>query len=202
MRATPPLRDVPRSAALLVLFLRLALDPASGGAAQRPRIESTRQDDVVEIRASANLAADRDTAWRVLTDYGRYTAFIPNLGESRVVSRTGTSVTVEQSGKAVLGPLRIPIEITFQIHESPRDGIESRAIAGSLRSLESRYTLTVREQGIQLQYAGRIRPGFPLFGGLVQSAIEDNVARQFRALVDEIERQYRTGPVPSTEARR
>ena len=82
-------------------MLRLALDPTPVGAAQGPRIESSRQDDVVAIHASADLAADRDTAWRVLTDYGRYADFIPDLSASRVVSRTGTDVIVEQSGKAV-----------------------------------------------------------------------------------------------------
>jgi len=201
MGATP-LPDLPRPAVLLALSLHIALAPGPAGAAQDLRIESTRHDGIVEIHATADLAADRGTAWRVLTDYGSYPAFIPDLRESRVVSRNGASVVVEQAGTAALGPLRIPLEITFQIQELPRDGIESRAVSGSLRALESRYALTDREHGVRLRYAGRVRPGFPLFGSLGQSAIEDNVARQFRALVDEIERQYRAGPAPSTETQR
>ncbi len=201
MRATL-LRAVPRSAAVTALLLLTWFDPTAGDAAQRPRVESILQDGAVEIHASAELTADRDTVWRVLTDYGGYTAFIPSLSESRVVSRTGSSVIVAQSGKAALGPLRIPFEITFQIRESPPDEIESRAVSGSLLSLESRYTLTAREHGLELRYAGLMRPGLPLLGGLGQSAIEGNVARQFRALVDEIERQYRNGPVHSMEAGR
>lgn len=78
----------------------------------------------------------------------------------------------------------------------------ARAVSGSLRSIESRYTLAVREQGSRLLYAGRVRLGFPLLGSLGQSVIEDNVGRRFGALVDEIERQYRGEPAPSKEAPR
>jgi carbon monoxide dehydrogenase subunit G len=196
------LPQLPGSVALLVLLLHLppALPPV--GAEEVARVESNRQGDVVEIHASADLTADRDTAWRVLTDYGRYAAFIPGMRESRVVSRIGAKVIVEQTGTAALGPLHIPIEITFQILETRPDGIESRALSGSLHALDSRYTLSSREQGSRLVYVGRVRPGFPLFGSLGQSAVEANVARQFRALVDEIERQHRGEPAPSTDARR
>ena len=179
-------------------MLHLASGLAPARADDGILVESSRHGGVVEIRASAELGADRDTAWRVLTDYGRYAAFIPGMTESRVVSRSGPLVVVEQSGTAALGPLHIPIEITFQIVESAPGGIESRAVSGSLESLESRYTLSMRGQGSRLVYSGRVRPGFPLFGALGQSAVEANVAAQFRALVDEIERQHRGVPAFST----
>lgn len=183
-----------------MVHFALALVPVR--AEEATRVESSRYDGVVEIWASADLGADRDTAWRILTDYGRYAAFIPGMNESRVVSRNGAIVVVQQAGTAALGPLHIPIEITFQILETPPAGIESRAVSGTLEALESRYTLTVRGQGSRLLYSGRVRPGFPLFGALGQSAIEANVAAQFHALVDEIERQHRGGPAPATDARR
>jgi carbon monoxide dehydrogenase subunit G len=201
MRATR-LSHLPRVAARIVLLLHFASGLAPARADDGIHVESSRHAGVVEIRASADLVADRDTAWRILTDYGRYAAFIPGMKESRVVSRNGATVLVEQAGTAALGPLHIPIEITFQILETPPGAIESRAVAGTLEALESRYTLSVRGQGSRLLYSGRVRPGFPLFGGLGQSAIEANVAGQFHALVDEIERQYRGEPATSTDARR
>lgn len=154
-----------------------------------PAVESTQHGEVIEIRASAQLAADPETAWRVLTDYERYPEFIPDLRSSRVVSREGTTVVVEQEGDAAIGPFRLPLGITFRIHERAPQAIESRAIAGSLRSMESRYALTPRAGGTQLTYAGAVRIGFPLVGWLAQSAVETNVRRQFVALVDEIERR-------------
>ena len=46
-----------------------------------------RGSEAVEIEASAVLRADASTAWRVLTDYGRYADFIPDVRASRVISR-------------------------------------------------------------------------------------------------------------------
>ena len=200
MRATR-LPVLPRAATLLVLMPLVVAGFAPVHAGESAHVESSRHGDVVEIRASADLVADRDTAWRVLSDYGRYTGFIPRLRQSRVVSRDGTKVIVEQVGTAALGPLRIPIEITFEILESPPVGLASRALSGSLESLESRYTLSSREQGSRLVYTGRVRPGFPLLGSFGQAAVEANVAAQFHALVDEIERQHGGGPAPSTNQR-
>ncbi len=80
------------------------------------------------------LDADVATAWRVLTDYDRYVEFIPDLRVSRVVARRGSTVTVEQSGDAVW-LFTWPLEITFEIDESPPSRLQSRAVAGSLRVL-------------------------------------------------------------------
>jgi hypothetical protein len=134
------------------------------------------------------LDADAATAWRVLTDYGRYVEFIPDLRESQVVARHGAMVTVRQSGDAMLWLLRIPLEITFEITESPPDRLQSRAVAGSLRALASSYVLTPAPPGVRLDYTGRVAPGFELFGVIEEAAVRQNVARQFQALADEIER--------------
>jgi hypothetical protein len=58
-----------------------------------------------------------------------------------------------------------------------------------LRSLTSNYALTPVPSGTRLDYLGRVAPGFELFGRIEQSAVEHNIARQFQALADEIERQ-------------
>lgn len=40
-----------------------------------------------------------------------------------------------------------------------------------------------------MTYAGHVVPGFALLGGIELRVVERNLARQFRALADEIERQ-------------
>src|SRR5690606_11816354 len=80
------LSSLTRSAAMLPALLQVALGLVPARAAEGAHVESSRHGDVVEIRAAADLAADRATAWRVLTDYGHYTAFIPGMSVSRVVS--------------------------------------------------------------------------------------------------------------------
>jgi ribosome-associated toxin RatA of RatAB toxin-antitoxin module len=166
---------------------------AHAAAAVTISITAERHGEIIEIHASALLKAEAATAWRVLTDYGRYPEFIPDLRVSRVVARRGPTVTVDQAGDARLWLLRMPLEITFEITESPPYGVRSRAVAGSLRALESRYVLTPASTGVHLEYTGRIAPGFELFGRVEQYAVQQNVARQFKALADEIERSSAPG---------
>jgi hypothetical protein len=160
-------------------------------------IEAQRADDAILLRASVLLAASAQTAWQVLTDYGRYPEFIPDLRTSRVVARNGTSVTVEQSGDARVWLLRLPLEITFAILESPPYRLRSRATAGSLQALESSYELRPVAGGVRLDYAGHVVPGFRLAGVFEQMAVERNVARQIQALADEIERESAKATAPA-----
>jgi ribosome-associated toxin RatA of RatAB toxin-antitoxin module len=176
-----------RSARAYALALAVAAAQAAGAATVT--IEAERDGDGINIRASAVLNADGATAWRVLTDYNRYTEFIPDLRSSRVAARRGATVTVEQSGDAALWWFRIPLNITFEVNESPPSRLQSRAVAGTLRALTSSYALMPAANGTRLDYVGRIAPGFELFGRIEQTAVEQNIARQFQALADEIERQ-------------
>ena len=185
-----------RLAVICALSLGLAL--ACPASATTITIATERNGDTIDIRASAILNADGATAWHVLTDYNRYPEFIPELHSSRVVARRGATVAVEQSGAAAIWRFKMPLEITFDITEFPPSSLRSRATAGSLRALTSGYTLTPMPPGIRLDYVGHVTPGFEIFGYIEQTTVEHNVARQFQALADEIERQgeaTRTLPV-------
>jgi len=175
------------SAVAVALIMMLAGGPPA--AAAMVTINTKLQGDAVDIRASAMLNANAATAWRVLTDYDRYTEFIPDLRLSRILARRGATVTVEQSGDAALWLFRMPLDITFEITEIPPNNLHSRAVAGSLRALTSSYALSSVASGIRLDYVGHVAPGFELFGRIEQTVVERNVARQFQALADEIERQ-------------
>lgn len=175
---------------LVIAFaLALVVVAAQPAAAATITISTRRDGDTIEVHASAVLNADLATAWHVLTDYNRYTEFIPDLRVSRVVARRGAIVTVEQSGDAALWLFRIPLDVTFEINETPPNSLQSRAVVGSLRALASSYALTPAAPGIRLDYAGRVALGFEFFGQFEQMAVEHNVSRQFQALADEIERR-------------
>jgi hypothetical protein len=179
------------AAAFAGLLALAAVPPAV--AAATIAVESARDGDAVKIHATAVLNADVATTWRVLTDYDRYAEFIPDLRVSRVVARRGSTVTVEQSGDAAW-PLSFPLDITYEINEVPSSRLQSRAVAGTLRSLVSSYTLTPANLGTLLDYIGHVEPGFALFGLIEQTVVERHVARQFQALADEIDRQGAHAP--------
>jgi hypothetical protein len=189
------------TASLVVAFaLALVVSAAQPADAATITISTERHGNTIDVHASVVLNADAATAWRVLTDYNRYTDFIPDLRVSRVVARRGATVTVEQSGDATLWLFKIPLDVTFEIDEIPPKSLQSRAVAGSLRALASSYVLTPAASAVHLDYAGRIAPGFELFGPIEQTVVEQNVARQFQALADEIERRGAAVPGHSTAA--
>ena len=198
-RERPSIASGGTTTRLAVAFaMALVVAAAQPAAAATITIVAERDGDTTDIHASAVLNADVATAWRVLTDYNRYTEFIPDLRVSRVVARRGTTVTVEQSGDAALWLFKIPLDVIFEINEIPPNRLQSRAVAGSLRALASTYALTPDASGVRLDYVGRVAPGFELFGHFEQMAVEQNVARQFQALADEIERRSAAIRGPAT----
>jgi ribosome-associated toxin RatA of RatAB toxin-antitoxin module len=176
---------------LVTLLLALL---AQSAAAATIAIDVASHEDKIEIEASALLNADAVSAWQVLTDYEHYADFIPGLRESRIVERNGTTVTVRQSGDAVLWLLHMPLDCTFEITEIAPTRLESRIVAGDLRALNSRYVLTPEGRQVRLEYFGTLDPGFALFGPVERLAAKQNIARRFQALADEIERRLAANP--------
>lgn len=170
------------------LFVLLAL-LSQGVAAATIAIDVTSRPDVIEIEGSAELNADVETAWRVLTDYERYVDFIPDLHGSRVVARNGATVTIEQTGDVMLWPLHLPLDVTFEVTEMPPTSLSSRVVAGDLHAFNSRYVLSPARNGMRLQYTGKLDPGSPLFGAIERLTVKQTIARRFQALANEIERR-------------
>jgi ribosome-associated toxin RatA of RatAB toxin-antitoxin module len=175
---------------------------SAAAAAAMIHVTAQRHGEEIDIEARALLHADATTAWRVLTDYERYPEFLPDLQASRVVGRSGSTVRVEESGEAWVWLLRMPLDLTFEITESPPFELRSRAVAGSMHGLESRYSLVPVAADIELHYSGHVTPGFVLFGAIEEYAVRQNVTRQFQALVDEIERRGAPAATPAVAGAR
>ncbi|HEX4986270.1 MAG TPA: SRPBCC family protein [Burkholderiales bacterium] len=171
-----------------VTLLALLLLPAAADAA-RAQVEVERHGEQFEVRASAQIAATVERAWRVLTDYGRLAHFIPGMLESRVVSRDGPKVVVDQRGEATLLFLTFPMQVRLEVAEQPYEGIVSTAIAGNFKDLHGAYRLAPSGSGVSLRYEGRFTPDFefpPLLGTLI---VRSTAQKRFEALILEIERE-------------
>jgi ribosome-associated toxin RatA of RatAB toxin-antitoxin module len=185
----PPSRAPAETIAMLLLTLSIGIASVPSATAAAITVTTYPRDDAIDIRASALLNADATTAWRVLTDYGRYTEFIPDLHVSRVLSRHDALVIVEQSGDAALWAFKLPVHFTFEVTEFPPNRLQSRTLGGSLPALESTYVLEPTGATMQLKYVSHVSTGHGWLGTLEQSTVEKNISRQFQALADEIERQ-------------
>lgn len=152
-------------------------------------VKTTRHGDRFDITATAQIGASSADAWNVLTDYDRLSEFVPGVLESRVLSRNGPSVLLDQRGETRLLFLRFSMYVRLAIDEFPPDRIVSRAVAGNFKELHGVYYLRSSDSGVQLRFEGGFTPDFgvpPVIGTLL---VGNAVERRFLALVREIEKK-------------
>jgi ribosome-associated toxin RatA of RatAB toxin-antitoxin module len=173
----------------LPAILAFALAWTAHAAPTEVVVEAARDGDAYVITARSDVVADAGVAWRVLTDYDRYPAFVPDLYSSRTLSRGPDGAVVEQRGELRFLFVRFPLEVKYTIREHPPSVVESRATSGSFREMTGRYELRPNGSVLRVAYAGRLVPDFampPLIGTI---AVRMTVERQFTAMIEEIERQ-------------
>jgi hypothetical protein len=180
----------------------IALAIATTARAAEVSVEVGHAGGAVIVTAHARVDADAATAWRVLTDYARYRDFVPGLRTSRVVSRNGAHVTVEQTGVAPLWLLDVPIDVNYDITESPPTAVHSRALARDAGTLTSDYTLTPSDNHVVLDYRGVLTTRPSLLAPLREATGERSVVAHFRALAGEMERQARADPMGMADGAR
>jgi ribosome-associated toxin RatA of RatAB toxin-antitoxin module len=161
-------------------------------AAEGLRVEARRADEGVQVRAEAQLEAPVSTVWEVLTDYERLPAFIPGITRSVVRERRGNQVILEQSGEARFLVFSFPVEVTYEVTETPETSIACRALSGNLKRMTGRYDIQPAGGGggaVRLRYSGFVDPDFNVPDILEAAALRSMVEKQFTALVAEIERR-------------
>ena len=176
-----------------VLIAAFALAAAQGlplhAWAQEIDFAIERKGEYITVNASVRMQVDARVAWEVLSDYDNLAQFIPDMKSSRVVSRDGNRVLVEQKGEFGFFFYRQPVDVMLEVVEDPMRRIDARRISGNIRDLETRYELEASDAGVKLDYTGRFIPEFsvpPLFG---MPMVRRIVERRFRAMVEEIARR-------------
>jgi hypothetical protein len=178
---------MPAAAAPRLLFACLTALAAAAPAADIA-VDVTRSGDTLHVTASAEIEGTIARTWEVLTDYNRLAEIVPDLRVSRVISRQGNLVQLEQKGEARLLFFSFPLDVRLAITEHPRERIVSRAVSGNFRDMRGAYTLEEGEGRVLLRYKGSMVPDFyvpPLIGTWL---LRHSVEATFQALVNEIER--------------
>jgi ribosome-associated toxin RatA of RatAB toxin-antitoxin module len=175
----------------LAIALFAAAHAAPGSAAEELVIEAERRGESIEVRAHALIAAPPALVWQVLTDYERLPGFIPGIAKSVVRERQGSQLVLEQTGEARFLVFSFPIDVRYEVIESPPDWVSSRAVAGNLRRMNGRYDLQPSpvQGSMVLRYRGEIEPNFELPPIVGVVALRHMVEQQFSAMVAEIERR-------------
>ena len=169
----------------------LAAMPASG---QEVEFGAVREGDYVSVWARTELPVDAKSAFAVLTDYERLADFIPDLKSSRVVSRDGPTVVVEQKGEYGVLFFRQAIDLRLVVTEEPPLRVSSRSTGGSLKDYAGSYELRVLSAGpaaprTRIDYRGRFIPAFDLPPVVGMMAVRESLRLHFGAMAREIVRR-------------
>ena len=157
--------------------------------AQDVSIRTGRDGEFVTISASAVMRVDPHIAWAVLSDYDHLARFIPDVKSSRVISRHGNVVRVEQTGDIGFLFYKEPVNVIFEVHEEPETRIVARGVEGNIRALDTSYELHSSDTGVRLDYTGRFAPTFAIPPPIGMPIVNRLIERRFRAMVSEIERR-------------
>lgn len=174
----------------LVVVLLGLLHALTAGA-QQIDVGADRDGDAVLVHASARLKADARLAWDVLTSYGDYARFVPDLRSSAVIARAGNTAVVEQKGIAGFFLFRFPLEVRLAVTEEPYRRVRAQAVAGTFKEMDGLYQLEPQGDLIVFTYSGRLVPDFALPPLIGTAAVRSAIKTQFTALVEEILRRER-----------
>lgn len=175
---------------------------AAPASAQEVEFGAERDGEYVSVWARTELPVDARSAFSVLTDYERLAEFIPDLKSSRVLSRDGATVVVEQKGEYGVLFFRQAIDLRLVVTEEPPLRVSSRSTGGSLKNYSGSYELRVLPpapaamQGTgpagprtRIDYRGRFIPAFDLPPVLGMMAVRESLRLHFGAMAREIVRR-------------
>jgi len=181
---------------LLALFFSIAGGWAQDGSAPervQVMVKRTHQDGnaVFNVQADGYTHASPQRAWQVLTDYERLPEFVPNLQASKLVSRDGDGIVLEQQSRAGFLFVKQDIHLVLRVTEHPFSAIDITLVSGDMRQYAGRWEIApVRvngNDGTRIRYVGQMEPDFlvpPLVGN---AFIAHDVKRMVEAVVSEID---------------
>ena len=144
-----------------------------------------------EILVALAVPVPQPDAWRVLVDFDEMAAIVSNLHSSRVVSRTGNVLIVEQSGVEAEGPLRIPFHSVREVELHPTSSMHARLLRGSMRRLEGWTRLTAAADGTFITSRGEMQASGWVPPLVAPHFIRRATLRQYAELRNEMLRRSR-----------
>ena len=178
--------------ARLLLLSLLAFPFAAPAQPSRPEVAVKRVDSggmqVFEVTASGSVKAAPAAVWKVLTDYEAMPEFVPDLEKTKVLSRTGNRVIIEQSGMARFLFFSRTINLVVQAAEEPMSSIHISLVNGDMKVYDCRWTLTaLPDGGTRIDYSGKLVPKFYVPGVLGSNLIGRDIERMMAAVLQRLD---------------
>jgi carbon monoxide dehydrogenase subunit G len=183
-----------------LLAAALAVGTPLPAAATAATGDAQMQGAYVVSWGSVEVSGGLELAFEVLTDYDDMAAFLPGMLASKMVSRDGNTVVVEQSADEGIFLFRQRVDVRLAIVENPPHRLSVRALAGSFKEMDASYLLTRKGDQTVIEYRGRFLPDFRLPPMLGTYAVQQSLERHLGALAEEIERRAAEDPGPRVKA--
>lgn len=173
--------------------LCLALS-ASAHALAEARIRVDTYAEFIRVTAVIETRVDRKLAWQVLSDYGRWSEFVPDLQISRVISQPGEPIRLEQRGRIPWLP-NFPLVMISQVKETPHKSIQFLRIAGNVQSFMGEWQI-LGQNPVRLSYRSLIDPGFAMPPEASIEIFRHDAKVRLEAMAREMERRAAAGSNP------
>lgn len=163
--------------------------------AQLPKLEvavkraDAGKDIGFEVTASGTVRASPAEVWKVLTDYESMPDYVPDLESSKVVSRSGNRVIVEQFGIARFLFFQRPIHLVVQVREEAMSQIDIGLVTGDMKTYACRWELAPVPDtgGTHITYTGKLVPKFYVPAMLGTKIIRADIERMMHAVLERLD---------------
>ena len=155
------------------------------------RVAGADGDRVYRIASNGTVAAAPAVVWRILTDYNHLADYLPNLHSTRVVSRNGDTVIVEQLGTARFLFFSRAIRLVVRVHERAPDRIDISLVDGDMKVYRASWELIplAGTTGTRLVYNATIVPKFDVPGIVGTDAVRKDIGRMMAAVLLRLDRR-------------
>lgn len=151
------------------------------------RVQVTAEAARLHVYAEIDTRVDRETAWGVLTDYNRWSEFVPDLLLCRVISRPGEPLRLEQRGR-LPGLPNFPLVLITQVEESPPQAIRFQRLAGNVRALTGEWQI-LGTSPVRLIYRSMVEPGLPMPPQMTLEIFRNDAKLRLEAMAREMARR-------------
>jgi len=78
--------------------------------------------NLLTVEGQLDVPVNQTTAWSVLTDYARFSEFVPGITSSRILELRDNFKMLEQRGVVNAGQFRMPFQGAVRVEERLREG--------------------------------------------------------------------------------
>lgn len=191
---------MPRSifTATLCLLLACPLLPASAQTVQSEDgldIAVSIDGNEVQIDINALIEARPRDVWAVFTDFDRMADFVSNLKSSHIIARGNpNTLTVEQHGRAGVGPLSFTLDSVREIQMKPFEWIRSKLLSGGMKKFDGITRISEEGGKTRVSYHSDVTSATWIPPVIGRKLIEEQAREQFSQMLQEVLRRKQASP--------